>query len=412
MINESRMSLGSLSVCLVISLTILLGIGPETIAAPEPPGGDIAKVARGNNAFALDLYRRLAPAGGDIVFSPYSIQAALAMTWAGARGQTEKEMAETLRFGLAQDEFHPAMGALIGDLNERGSGGKYELAVANRLWAQTGMEILDAFREIAEQSYGAGVEQTDFASAPEKARKAINDWCEKMTRGKIKAPLPKGVIRPDTRLVLANAIYFKGKWESRFEKKDTRDRPFHLAGGEEIEAPTMWQREDFDYGKFEGLSVLSMDYEGGDLSLVALLPDDRDGLAALEDKLTMENLETWLGGLGKKEVDVFFPRFKMDYGLELRDMLSKMGMPGAFAGAADFSGMTGKTDLFISSVIHKAMIELNEEGTEAAAVTVVTMSRESVPRRTYFRADHPFIYMIRDKKTGCILFMGRVTDPR
>lgn len=373
---------------------------------------DVAAAVKGNNAFAFDLYSKLRAADGDVVFSPYSVSSALAMTWAGARGETEKEMAATLHFGLGQEKLHPAMAALTKDLNKRGGEGKYELAVANKLWGQTGMKLLEPFLDITEECYGAGFEETDFAAGPEKARKAINDWCEKMTRGKIREPVPQGAISGATRLVLANAIYFKGMWASRFDKANTRDRTFTLGSGAEIETPTMWQKEEFRYGKFEDMSALEMDYVGEDLSMVILLPDKHGGLADLEDKLNVANLDKWLGGMHKTKVDVTLPRFKIEYGEELSKVLSEMGMPSAFDSGADFSGMTGGRDLFISKVIHKAMIDVNEEGTEAAAVTVVVMEKTAAkPMNIEFHADHPFVYMIRDKKTGGILFMGRLTDP-
>jgi serpin B len=372
---------------------------------------DVAAVVKGDNAFAFDLYAKLKADDGNIVFSPYSISSALAMTYAGARGETERQMAEVLHFSLDQDRLHAAMAELTKGLNKRGGEGKYELAVANRLWGQKGMHFLPAFLDLNKKFYGAGFEAVDFAADPEKARAIINAWADEQTRGKIKEPVPKGAITSDTALALANAIYFKGKWASQFDPKNTKDAPFFVSAKEQVTVPMMFQKSDFVWGGDEGLQFVELPYVGEELSMLVLLPEDKDGLAGLEAKLSPEFLEQLLASGHKGKVQVYLPRFKLEFGAELSDVLQKMGMTDAF-GNADFSGMTGAGGLSISQVIHKAMVDVNEEGTEAAAVTVVLMGKTAVELPIIFRADHPFLFLIRDHKTNSILFMGRVENPK
>ncbi len=238
------------------------------------------------------------------------------------------------------------------------------------------------------------------------------------TKGKITDLIPAGVLSDMTRLVLTNAIYFKGNWLHQFNKDSTQPAPFHLSATQKVEVPLMFQKERYKFGRAKfgesGLKVLELPYKGEELSMVLLLPDETDGLAALEKELTAENLKSWTAKLGKPEVMVFLPKFKMTAEFQLNDVLAKLGMPLAFApGSADFSGMDGKMDLYISAVVHKAFVDVNEEGTEAAAATGVVFGVTSVPvDPPEFRADHPFVFLIRDNRSGAILFMGRVLDPR
>jgi len=377
------------------------------------PDEDVAQAAKDNNRFAFDLYAQLRATDGDVVFSPYSISTALAMTYAGARGETAEQMETVMRYTLGQEKLHHAMGTLVDDLNDRGGKGKYELVVANRLWGEQTRTFLPEFLELNKKFYGAGFELVDFKNDHEGARKKINDWCEQKTRDKIKAPVPKGVIKDITRLALANAIYFKGMWLSQFDQADTKDRDFQLDAANKVSVPMMWQKEEFGYWSGDGFSALELAYVGDDLSMVLLLPDEIDGLAQLEEAITADRFNQVTQSLYQTKVDVLLPRFKIDYGVELSAALKKMGMPLAFSNDADFSGMDGTTALLIGAVIHQAMVDVNEEGTEAAAVTVVVMDmKTSAPRQIQFHADHPFLFFIRDKATGSILFMGRVMDPR
>ncbi len=377
-----------------------------------PGNKDLAELVKGNNAFAFELYAKLKTNPGNIVFSPYSISTALAMTWAGARGDTEKQMAEVLHFPEGQDQLHAAMAQLTDGLNQRGGSGKYELVVANRLWGQKGLDFLPSFTGLVKKYYGAGLEAVDFAADPEKARAIINAWAEEQTRGKIKEPVPQGAITPATLLALANAIYFKGKWASQFDKANTNDEPFMLTADEKVDVPMMYQKMEVKLIGKEGTQFIAMPYAGDELSMIVILPKTVDGLTSLENWLSPERLDGVLARSHKLEVQVYLPRFKLDFGAELSDVLQSMGMTDAFGGAADFSGMTGSRGLSISKVIHQAMIDVNEEGTEAAAVTVVLMTKSAPMPPPVFRADHPFIFLIRDNQTGSILFMGRVMDPR
>lgn len=372
---------------------------------------DIAAVVDGNNRFALDFYRQLAGGSEENLFcSPYSVSTALAMTYAGARGNTAAEMAQTLQFPLPAEEFHCAMQGLIHQINDPSREG-YSLRVANRLWGQEEYPFLPAFLGTVAENYGAGLEQLDFIHEPEPSRLVINQWVEDQTNNKIKDLLPPGSVSPDTRLVLTNAIYFLGNWQYQFDPELTSDAPFYTAPGESITLPMMHQEQDLRYAKYDGIRVLEFPYNNEELSLVALLPDEIEGLSALEESLTLESLDTYLDGLSETSVSVHLPKFQMTCDLSLRDTLMAMGMTDAFTGAADFSGMDGTRSLFISKVIHKALIQLDEEGTEAAAATAVVMEYTSADPMPEFRADHPFLFLIRDNITESILFVGRVIEP-
>ena len=395
---------------LTLITVLLAGITCSVKAAIDP---NQQTIVAGNNKFALELYGKLENQQGNLFLSPYSISTALAMTSAGAIGQTEKQMAETLCFApMKNEQFHKSFGEIIKQLNASGKKGGYELAVANSLWGQNGYKFLPDFLTIVRENYGGDLEQVDFAAQTEAARKKINAWVESKTKDKIKELIKAGTLDSMTRLVLTNAIYFKGKWESQFKPEQTQDAPFTLLGGQNVNAPMMHQTGKFGYMETDILQALEMPYVNNDLSMVVLLPKKADGVKDLEKELVSDNLADWLARIHKREVQVFFPRFKMTSEFELAKVLGAMGMPDAFSGKADFSGMTGNRDLFISAVIHKAYVEVNEEGTEAAAATGVTMKLTSIPTPSpVFRADHPFIFLIRDNQTGSILFLGRVANP-
>jgi len=373
---------------------------------------DQAAVVDGNSQFAVDLYAKLRTTEGNIFFSPYSISTALAMTYAGARGDTEKQMAETMRFALAQKKLHPAFGALIADLNSR-SGKGHEILVANALWGQQGYAFLKPFLDLTRTHYDSGLNEVNFVGATEAARKKINTWVENKTRHKIKELIKPGILDTLTRLVLTNAIYFKGNWASQFQESRTADAPFTLVTGEKIKAPMMSQAGEFRYYEEKDFQALEMPYEGDDMAMTIFLPKKADGLAALEETLTTAKLEQCLSNLRKVKIMILFPKFTMTSQFSLGDVLKAMGMPDAFSAKADFSGMNGKKDLFISAVLHKAFVEVNEEGTEAAAATAVVISLRSVgvQRPLLFKADHPFFFVIRDTQKKSVLFMGRVMNP-
>jgi serpin B len=383
-------------------------------AEPKPVAADRAAVVEGNNAFAFALYGQLQNRNGNLFFSPESISTALAMAYAGARGNTATEMAKTLHFTLPQQQLNPAMGALLSDLNAAHDG--YQLSVANALWAQQGYTFLDTFLQLLKTDYGAGLNQVDFKGATEAARLTINRWVEQKTQDKIKDLLQPGTVAPSTRLVLTNAIYFKGDWQTQFDKAQTRDEDFYTSQAQTKKVAFMHREGSFSYFDGGTFQLLEIPYKSKELSLVVLLPKDRGGLPALEKSLTASNTEQWLSQVVQfDKVIVALPKFKSTQQFELGSTLGTMGMPQAFTGSADFSGMTGKRDLAISEVIHKAYIDVNEEGTEAAAATAVGMRtmamRGPVEQPPVFRADHPFIFLIRDNRSSSILFMGRMADP-
>ncbi len=425
---------------------------PETPAASAAPHPPQHLVVEGGNAFGLALYGHLAGGSkGNLFLSPTSIHTALAMTYAGARGDTAEQMYRTLQFPMdtklqagkpdagpqeleqrrvpwPQDRLHTAFAGLIEALNkprmvpewtgrQRVEKPAYELTVCNALWGQEGFPFREEFIKRVGTSYGAGLRNVDFVKATEASRKRINDWVARQTKDKIRDLIPPGVLDATTRLVLTNAIYFKSNWASKFEKSATRDEAFRLGGGKSVTTAMMHQQKRFGYVETASLQALEMPYRAGDLSMVVLLPREPDGLAALEKSLTLRHLDEWLGKLRPAEVRVSFPRFKFTSQFGLGETLAAMGMPDAFSAAkADFSAMTTADRLFISAVIHKAFVAVDEEGTEAAAATAVAMALTAIapqpPKPKIFNADHPFIFLIRHRQTGAILFVGRAANPK
>lgn len=372
--------------------------------------------------FALDAYRRLAAdRAGNLFFSPYSVSSALAMTYAGAAGRTKDEMSKALRFEGHGDALHEDFGALTAELNALGAAGQVKLSVANALWAQKGYTLREEFLDVAAKSYGAGVREVDFKTDPNAARAVINAWAEDATENRIKDLIPQGVLDALTRLVLTNAIYFKGQWLSRFEVARTKNAPFFKGEGASIDAALMFQNDTFPYAEDRDLQVLELPYKGGDVAMTVFLPRRADGLPGLEKSLSPKALELWLSRLEPTKVQVHLPRFKLESAFALNEPLKKLGMRSAFElcldgipteGCADFSAMSGNRELFIATALHKAFVEVNEEGTEAAAATAVVMSlAEGISQVVEFRADRPFFFLIRHRRSGAVLFMGRLTEP-
>jgi len=412
----------------------VVGVIVALLAAWVSPAGaaeaEKLDVVTGSNAFALELYAKLAAekerAGKNLFFSPFSISTALAMTYAGARGDTEAQMAKALHFDDNEEPFHDAFGELVRRLNALGKKRHCQLSVANALWAQKDYRFLRSFTDLVTESYQAGLNTVDFSAKPEVARRTINRWVEDRTQKKIKDLLARGALSPDTRLVLTNAVYFNGDWASPFEKRWTREAPFYLAVPKgyrgpvkTVEVPLMQQADSFRYADLGTFKILEMPYKGEELSMVLLLPKEyhTEAMAALEGALTPANLAKWLRGAAQQEVIVFLPRFKMTCEFMLEKTLSAMGMADAFTqGLADLSGMDGKRCLFISAVVHKAFVETNEKGTEAAAATAVPVPLCAPPGEhappPVFRADRPFVFLIRETRSGSILFLGRVTNPK
>ena len=325
-------------------------------------------------------------------------------------------MAKVLHFPTTNGNIHASFAGFHKNLRDAGAASACRLSLANRLWGQQGYEFLPEFLAITRESYGAELAQVDFAGQTEAARQQINTWVLKQTEGKIKDLLPPGVLTNLTRLVLTNAIYFKGNWSKPFPRSATRDDLFHVAGDKTTPVPFMSRQDDLSYWAGEGVKVLELPYGKGDLTAVVLLPDQIDGLPALEGKATAGKLDRWLTGLRKRKVQVFLPRFRLASQFSLRDLLTAMGMKRAFSpDLADFSGMSTHEQLYLSAVIHKAFVDVNEEGTEAAAATGVAVAVRAamVPSEpAVFRADHPFLFLIRDRKSGSILFLGRVVNPQ
>lgn len=387
---------------------------PSTGSSGGSPGGSPGDVIAGNTRFALDMYAQLRQGqAANLFFSPASISTALAMTYAGARGQTEAVMAKTMHFDVPQEQLHATFRDLIAGLQKQPD--KSELTIANRLWGEKSWKFANSFLATTRDHYGAELKTLDFRNDPDGSRQTINKWIEDRTRNRIRELLQKPNVKPDTRLILTNAVYFKAPWRSAFEAGMTQPVPFYLATGEQRDTPMMRQVEYAGHGERHGVQVLEKGYEGGTLSMVVLLPEKRDGLADLEKRLDAKMLAELLSSTEGQKVDVWLPRFKFEQRVELAKTFKQMGMALAFSDDADFSGMTGNRDLKIDDVIHKAFIAVYEEGTEAAAATAVVMAEITSagprPEPKTFRADHPFLFLIRDQATGTILFMGRLSEP-
>jgi serpin B len=379
----------------------------------QPVTKDVPAVVNGNNAFAFDLYGRLATQDGNLFYSPYSISTALAMTHAGARGETADAMARTLHFTLPQDRLHPAFADLMARHNGDGSERRYQLYVANRLWGQRGFGFNPAYLNLTSDHYGAGLEELDFQNDTEQSRRIINAWVEQQTRDRIKDLIAPSDLPASTRLVLTNAIYFKAAWRHRFESEGAA--AFRLNATDAVKVPFMHKTEDVLYRETDEFQAVSLPYQGGELNMIVLLPRKADGLKDLEKTLTAARLSELRAGMTAARVHVQLPKFRFTSTFKLRQVLSDMGMGVAFTGKADFSGMTSRSPLQISDVIHKAFIDVNEDGTEAAAATAVIVKAASaavqeLPLRD-FRADRPFVFVIQDARTGSTLFAGRVANP-
>ncbi len=373
-------------------------------------------LAAANNSFACDLYGQLRAEAGNIFYSPYSIWACLAMVESGARGDTASEMQQVLHFTPVLADIHSQYRSWQQQLTSNAPG-DVQLSVANALWSQEGHPFLAEFLETARQDFGANLHQADFRTSAEPARQQINQWVSDRTAGRITDLIQPGLLDGNTRLVLVNAIYFKGKWQVPFKKQSTIDGSFSVTQDKSTTVPFMRATERFAYAETDDVQLLEMPYAGRRLSMVVVLPKTADKLAAIETSLNAANLNEWTSKLSAPgaamRVDVWLPRFKMTSEFKLTETLARLGMSDAFTPKADFSGMDGAQDLFLSAVIHKAFVDVNEEGTEAAAATGTTVRALAVapiPVKV-FRADHPFLFLIRDVQTGCVLFAGRVTNP-
>ena len=403
------MKTGRIAATLLLNLQLLFG---GTALAGDAPS-DVERLAADNTRFALELYSRLAVDEGNVLFSPYSISTVLAMTYAGARGETAAQMAGTLHFTLEDEQLHAAFAEAEARLRKAERPG-VQLHVANSLWPQEGYPFLDAYMNLVKEHYGVTITPLNYKASLGAARATINRWVEKKTHDKIKDLLLPPDLSPLTRLVLVNAIYFKARWQTQFKPGDTRDAPFHITPERAVQTSMMSGKPPCRYGSFPTCDVLDLPYAGGGISMTILLPKEVDGIRKLEAELSADAIDRWLRELRHQDVLVFLPRFKTTCRFQLNDTLVEMGMRDAFdIVRANFAGMDGRPDnLYISAAIHKAFMEVNEEGTEAAAATAVVMTERAMPARPpTFRADHPFVFLIREIRTGSILFAGRISDP-
>jgi len=400
-------------------------VGHRSVGEPSTTESDIAGVVQGQNAFAIDLFHHiseelseefseeLSEESGNLFFSPFSISTALAMTYAGARGRTESEIAEVLHFPVDQQQLHPALGALLSQLDPAAEDQSqqprpYQLSLANRLWGQRGLTFLASFLQTCRDDYGSELYELDFAADPDKARLVINDWIASHTEQNILDLLLPGDVDLETLLVLTNAICFHGRWAQPFAEDATRQDPFYVTATQWVNIPMMYQQDEFAYAAFPHVELLQLPYQGNELAFVILLPKEGEGLAELAENLDPKLLKEWLSALRKQDMTVVLPKFELTSRFELKNILKAMGMVQAFDQSADFSGMIGRKRIWIDQVIHKAFIEVNEEGTEAAAATAVIMKRGPRP----FRANRPFLFLIRDLRHDSILFLGRLVNPQ
>jgi serpin B len=409
------------------TLLLLLGLACPTVRADEgerrsdvprakPALGDAALQAFSarNLAFAADLYRTLTADADNVCVSPTSIAQALGMLYGGARGQTAAELARALRF---DDGIHAELNALGQALSGRGRGARakdgqpFRLRVVNQTWGQRGFPLQPAYLDLLAAHYGSGLRELDFKADHEAGRATINGWVAEQTEDKIPELLTEGLITPATRLVLTNAVYFNAAWADQFEPRATRPGDFRLLSGETVQVPLMRQTETLPTARGEGWRVVELPYDGRELSMVVIVPDD---MAAFEAELSGQRLEAVLSvQRSYKRLSLSFPGFEFRTSIDLKEKLEALGVRQAFTRDADFSGMTGGKDLFVSAVVHQTFVDVDEEGTEAAAATAVVMAPTGMPEPpTAFDVDRPFLFLVQDAATGAVVFLGRVADPR
>jgi len=365
-----------------------------------------------NNLLSFDLYDKYKTEDGNLFFSSYSIVSALAMTYEGARGQTAEEMRTVLHLPDSKETLRSDFLDVYSELNKFDK--TYKLSTANALWAQEDYPFIEDYFNIVTQNYGGSITNLDFVGHSEESRITINDWVEERTNDKIKDLIPQGLINVNTRLVLTNAVYFKANWSKQFNAEDTFDSQFHLNSEETVDVKYMSKTSTYNYGETDSLQILEMDYLENDLSMLIILPKDNN-VAQVENSFSLQELENWKNNMADERLRVRIPKFKFETKYFMAEDLAEMGMPTAFSNQADFTGMSETNELAISDVVHQTFIEVAEYGTEAAAATAVTMELTSVgppvEQPKLFLADHPFIFIIQDKESGNILFMGRMGNP-
>jgi serpin B len=389
---------------------------PSTVNMPTLSADKTKALATGSNAFAFDLWRRTKKEKGNFAFSPASISMAFAMTYGGAKGETASQIKKVFHFDEEPSALMTSWGALSRALTD--SARPIKLRIANRLFGEETYKFEKTYLDQTKNAFGAPLETLDFKTAPEPARQRINAWVEEQTEKRIRDLLPPDSIKSLTRMVLANAIYFLGDWEQQFDAKVTRDETFHTSATATKKVPTMRQTKHFAVGQVGGARVLELPYKGGAASLLVVMPDQVDGLSALEGTISSASLDGWRKALAEQNVDVSLPRFELKPpSLPLGSELSALGMPLAFDKAkADFTGIGNPSDpaerLAIDEAFHKAFVKVDEKGTEAAAATAVVMGARGLPERPMeFKVDRPFLFFVIEKPSDLVLFMGRVTEP-
>ena len=388
------------------------------ILEPDIPAGTLETLVAGDNRFALDMYQALRAGGDNLFYSPYSISLALAMTYGGARGETEAQMAEVLHFDLPQPQLHAAFNHLDLTLTQSGEteveneAQPMQLNIANAVWSQQGHPFLPEYLDLLALNYGAGLHQSDFTTQAEPARKEINRWVSDQTKESIPELIPTGAINPSTRMVLVNAIYFYADWWIQFDPNDTHPAPFHLLDGAEVQVDSMSNHLFLPYTRGVNYQAVELPYTGQSAAMDIILPDEGQ-FEAVAASLDWPAVEGIINNLQPQEMQLYMPKFTYSSQFDLASQLSSLGMPDAFcAGAADFSGMDGMQDLCISSVIHQAFVAVDEEGTEAAAATAVIMEEAALMLPDFeLIIDRPFFFLIRDLSSGQILFAGQVLNP-
>lgn len=372
-------------------------------ASPEISSGQV----KNNNEFAFQLYRQLQKNDGNLFFSPYSISAAMAITANGARGDTLKQIKETLHLS---DDYNSSFMMMKANFNQIAAQKNIQLSIANSLWLQQNQPVEPSFTTLIEKYYAAQIASVNFSDKA--TRKTINALVSRQTKDKITNIISADTLNQNTMMVIINAVYFSGNWEKPFETENTKNAPFFTSSKRKISVPMMYQKDLFKYTTIPGAQLLEMPYRGKALSMLIILPESPQLLKTIEDRLGTEQLSQWLNQLEDSEVKVFFPKFRINNEFELKDTLRQLGIVNAFSNLADFSGINGKTDLSISMVRHMAFVAVDETGTEAAAATAVIVDRKLLPMPLpVFRASRPFIFIIRDRTSGSILFMGRMSEP-
>ena len=384
------------------------------VQSPDVTDEQVADLVQGNNGFAFAMYHEQGGTG-NVIFSPYSISLAFSLAYAGARGETEAQMAETLKF-LPQETQHPAFNAIesrMSGLGEKGGGGDsapFRLNVANSAWGQEGYRFEQAYLETLAGQYGAGLRPVDFGQ-PDEASEKINAWVADETEERIKDLVSPAIITPNTRLVLANAVYFKASWLSSFEKSNTREGAFNLPDGDEATVPLMRQTSYFPYAEGDGYQAVRLPYKGEAADMLIVLPEE-GRFEGIEGRLSAGFLDEVEEKIRPFEfVKLTMPRFDYETDLDLIPLLRSMGMTDPFGGGADIGGITKEEELFIGAAKHRANITVDEKGTEAAAATALAFPVSEPPPPVEMTMDRPFLFAITERETGTVLFLGRVTDP-